>query len=451
MSKREEYISFINEIKSIFPTISDRQRKELLRRAVQQYDVSVDDAVDILNSSGLVIGEEINYFEVLGLSISEFEKLSESDIVHRVEAAHKKLYAESLQAGGRPRADGRTEEQWRTLLNQARDTLIDPDKRLEHLSKIEQQEIKKGVKYTGWKKKHLSTTEQGIEKRVKYTGWKKKHLSNIEQPKAVLIDKALKTPNLDNMVLIPAGEFQMGNDEYDSSENEKPAHTVYVDGFYIDKYPVTNEQYREFVDANPQWNNLGLYNFQFILRKFRDSDYLKDWHKGKYPSGKANHPVNWVSWHAAMAYSQWVGKRLPTEAEWEKAARGGLVGNKFPWGNAISAENANYNKRVGETTPVGKYPANRYGVFDIIGNVSEWCLDEWKSKVYKLSEKNNPISGGSIERILDAYLTSKKNRVLRGGSWNSKDPDVRVSSRACLPPWKTNSFVGFRCVMSIES
>ena len=429
MSKREEYISFINEIKSIFPTISDRQRKELLRRAVQQYDVSFDDAVDILNSSGLVIGEEINYFEVLGLTISEFEKLSESDIVHRVESAHKKLYAESLKAGGRPRADGRTEEQWRTLLNQARDVLIDVDKRIAFINRLENS---------------VSPTRKIVLEEEEFAHEEAVTITTKNDVSSVPIEN-------DGMVFIPAGEFQMGSGEDDSPEDEKPAHTVYVDGFYIDKYPVTNEQYREFVDANPQWNNLGMYNFQFILRRFRDSDYLKNWYKGKYPSGKDDHPVNWVSWYAAMAYSQWVGKRLPTEAEWEKAARGGLVGNKFPWGNAIFAENANFNKRVGETTPVGKYPANRYGVFDIIGNVSEWCLDEWNSKFYKLSESNNPVSGGSIERILDAYLTSKKNRVIRGGSWNSKGHDVRVSNRACLAPWKTNSFVGFRCVMSIES
>ena len=429
MSKRDEYISFINEIKSIFPTISDGQRKELLRRAVQQYNVSVDEAVDILNASGLIIGEQVNYFDVLGLSMSAIDNLSEVEIISWVDAAHKKLYGESLQAGGRPRADGRSEEQWRTLLNQARDILMDVEKRNAYINRLEN-----SVSPT----MEIVLDEEELAHEESFANTVKTDVSSVPLEN-------------DGMVFIPAGEFQMGSDEYDSHENEKPAHAVYVDGFYIDKYPVTNEQYREFVDANPQWNNLGMYNFQFILRKYRDSDYLKDWFKGKYPSGKDNHPVNWISWHAAMAYAKWVGKRLPTEAEWEKAARGGLVGYKFPWGNAIYTENANYDKRVGETTPVGTYPANRYGVFDMIGNVSEWCLDEWNSKFYKLSEKDNPVSGGSIENILDAYLTSKKYRVIRGGSWNSEEQDVRVSNRRNLAPWRTNSFIGFRCVMSEDS
>ncbi len=429
MSKRDEYISFINEIRSIFPTISDGQRKELLRRAVQQYNVSVNEAVDILNESGLVIGEQVDYFEVLGLTISEFDDRSEVDIISRVEAAHKKLYAESLKAGGRPRADGQSEEQWRTLLNQARDILMDVEKRNAYINRLENS---------------VSPTQEIVLDAEELAHEE----SATNTPKSDVSSVPLEN---DGMVFIPAGEFQMGSDEYDSHANEKPAHAVYVDGFYIDKYPVTNEQYREFVDANPQWNNLGMYNFQFILRKYRDSDYLKDWFKGKYPSGKENHPVNWVSWHAAMAYAKWVGKRLPTEAEWEKAARGGLVEYKFPWGNAISREYANYDNRVGETTPVGNYPANGYGVFDIIGNVSEWCLDEWNSKFYKLSEKDNPVSGGSIEEILDAYLTSKKYRVIRGGSWNSEEQDVRVSIRRTLAPWRTKSYVGFRCVMPSQS
>ena len=136
MSKRDEYISFINELKSISPTISDEQRKGLLRRAVQQYNISVDEAVEILEASGLVIGEEINYFEVLGLSIAEFEKLSEKEIAYRVETAHKKLYGDSLKAGGRPRADGKSEAEWRTVLNQARDVLTNPHRRQEHISEM---------------------------------------------------------------------------------------------------------------------------------------------------------------------------------------------------------------------------------------------------------------------------------------------------------------------------
>lgn len=428
MSKRDEYITLINELKSISPTITDEQRKGLLRRAVQEYDLTIDVAVEILGTSGLVIGDEIDYFDLLGLSISEVESLSEAEIVDRVKAAHKQLYGESLRAGGRPRADGNSESEWRTVLNQALDTFVDAEKRKAYLSRYESRVSSKSEILSD---DVISAHDQSNE--------------NISELEGEYLYR-----RYDEMVLIPPGEFQMGSDEKISRENEKPVHTVYVDEFYIDKYPVTNEQYKRFVDANPEWNNLGLYNFQFILRNYRDYDYLKNWRKGKFPSGKDEHPVNWVSWHAAMAYAKWIGKRLPTEAEWEKAARGGLVGRMFPWENAILPESANFDRLVGETTPVGKYPANGYGVFDIIGNVSEWCLDEWNSNYYRFQQKNNPVSGGSMKRIMESTSTRKK-RVIRGGSWNSQRNELRVSHRDCKPPWKTYSIVGFRCVMSDRS
>lgn len=120
------------------------------------------------------------------------------------------------------------------------------------------------------------------------------------------------------MVLIPAGEFEMGST--DGTDAEKPIHTVYVDAFYMDTYEVTNAQYKQFVDANPEWQK------GRIPDAYHHSNYLIGWNGNNYPRGKANYPVIGVSWYAAMAYSKWTGKRLPTEAEWEKAARGGLVG-----------------------------------------------------------------------------------------------------------------------------
>ncbi len=134
MSKRDEFIAFIDDLKSVSATITEEQRKGLLRRAVQQHDLSVDDAVEILKAAALVIGEKENYFEVLGFSIEDFQNQNESTITSKVDAAHKKLYRESLNAGGRVRPDGRTEEQWRAVLNQARDTLKNPQKRSEHIA-----------------------------------------------------------------------------------------------------------------------------------------------------------------------------------------------------------------------------------------------------------------------------------------------------------------------------
>ena len=133
--------------------------------------------------------------------------------------------------------------------------------------------------------------------------------------------------DVDGMVLIPAGTFQMGSE--DGWDNERPVHTVHVDAFYIDKYEVTNAEYKKFVDANPQWQK------GRIQRRFHNGHYLHYWNGNDYPLGKDDHPVVTVSWYAAMAYAQWAGKRLPTEAEWEKAARGGLVGKTYPWGDTI--------------------------------------------------------------------------------------------------------------------
>lgn len=420
MSKRDEFIAFIDDLKSVSATITEEQRKGLLRRAVQQHDLSSADAVDILRASGLVIGEKENYFEVLGFAIEDFQNQSESDIVSQVEAAHKKLYRESLNAGGRVRPDGKSEEQWRALLNQARDTLKDSQKRQAHIAMLQNDLTPSTV---------ILVEEEFNDPET--------HLS--------------RTSEQDSMVLIPAGEFKMGSNDYDANVDEKPAHLVYVDAFYMDKYPVTNAQYKEFLDANPQWRNLGLFNYHLIFRKYRDTDYLKNWFKGKYPTGKADHPVNWVSWHAAMAYAKWVGKRLPTEAEWEKAARGGLAEQRYPWGNAIYARNANFDQRVGETTSVGKYPPNEYGLCDIVGNVGEWCLDEWDNEFYKFSESHNPVSGGSIESIIGTLTKQKRPRAVRGGSWHSAEHEVRVSNRSFLPPWKTNSLTGFRCVKPVSS
>ena len=245
------------------------------------------------------------------------------------------------------------------------------------------------------------------------------------------------------MVLIPAGEFWMGDSDGDS--DEKPIHSVYVDAFYMDAYEVTNAQYKRFIDANPLWGK------DRIEGRFHDDDYLDYWNGNNYLNGEANHPVVYVSWYAAMAYAEWAGKRLPTEAEWEYAARGGLSGLKYPWGNAIDATNANYNYHVGHTTPVGKYAANGYGLYDMSGNVLEWCLDEWNANFYSVSPAQNPLSGAnSIQWLLDNYTGLNTRRVVRGGSWGGNAPNVRAASRSRYTPAATFSDSGFRCVRAVS-
>jgi len=146
--------------------------------------------------------------------------------------------------------------------------------------------------------------------------------------------------------------------------------------------------------------------------------------------GYENHPVTEVSWYGAMAYAAWAGKRLPTEAEWEYAARGGLRGATYPWGNASAdATRANFNRNVGDTTAVGFYPPNGYGLYDMAGNVWEWCLDEWDLDFYAVSPARNPLSGAqSLQWLLDNYISVKSLRVVRGGSFYTDAQYVRVVS-----------------------
>ena len=227
--------------------------------------------------------------------------------------------------------------------------------------------------------------------------------------------------------------------------DEEPIHTVYIDAFYIDKYEVTNAQYKVFVDANPQWRK------DQISDAYHNGSYLKHWNGNNYPRDKGNHPVTYVSWYGAMAYAQWAGKRLPTEAEWEKAARGGKSGLKYPWGNTISNGQANYGNHVGGTTVVGNYAANGYGLYDMTGNVLEWCLDAYYGDFYAASPRRNPLGGvNTIENadlVISDFMSVESYRVVRSGAWyNTEAQNVRVAYRNRVTPTLTNVALGFRCV-----
>ena len=254
MSRRDEFITVIRALRAASPTITDKQHIGLLRQAVQQYGLSLENAKQILKDSGLVIGESVNYFEVLGISVEDIQSLTESVIATRVDTAHKKAYRASLNAGGRIRPDGKTEEQWRTILNQARDTLKDPQKR----------------------RTHLATLETEILLRTE----------SISTPEPTASDTSVH----DEMALIPAGEFQMGSNDNNTDAHEKPVHTVYIDAFYMDRYPVTNAQYKKFVDANPQWGKPQWFKNR-ISRRYHDGEYLRHWTENDYPDGKADYPV----------------------------------------------------------------------------------------------------------------------------------------------------------------
>ncbi len=251
--------------------------------------------------------------------------------------------------------------------------------------------------------------------------------------------------DISNMELIPAGEFRMGSNEHSS---EKPVHSVYVDAFYMDKYEVTNAEYAEFLNAKGKHTDAGQ-TWLAVGHEDARIEYVNRAYRSK--AGYEKHPVVMVSWYGAMAYAEWVGKRLPTEAEWEKAARGGLSGLKYPWGNGIDSNKANYNNHVRDTTVTGKYPANGYGLYDMSGNVWEWCLDEYNGGFYAVSPSQNPLSGAnSIKWLLDNYTGVNTSRVVRGGSRFYNANHVRVAFRNSGTPARVSPDVGFRCARAVQ-
>ena len=260
----------------------------------------------------------------------------------------------------------------------------------------------------------------------------------------VVVDPIDMTP--EGMVLIPAGEFQMGSSAV--SPTEQPVHFVHIDAFYMDKYEVTNAQYAEFLNAKGKHTDADK-TWLYIESQSARIEAANGTYSVK--AGYENHPVVLVSWYGAMAYAEWAGKRLPTEAEWEKAARGGLTGQSYPWGDTINASQANYGQSVGDTTAVGTYEANGAGLFDVCGNVVEWCLDQYNPNFYASSPTQNPISGAnSVESIVSNWTDVTGERVLRGGSFNVGPLYVRVAARGRGTPTVASFNIGFRCVKPVS-
>jgi sulfatase modifying factor 1 len=218
------------------------------------------------------------------------------------------------------------------------------------------------------------------------------------------------------MVVIPAGEFTMGSEH----GIERPPHMVFVDTFEIDQFEVTNEQFERFVAATGY---------------VTDAEKAGETSWRYYARGKPTHPVVKVSWNDASAFCQWAGKRLPTEAEWEKAARG-TDGRTYPWGNNwdVSKVNAKDSGYRGTTT-VGSFPAGAspYGVMDMAGNVAEWTSDWF--------QPYPGYPGGDNE----AQYFGEKYRVIRGGGWFSDQNQVRTTERSASSTTLANDDVGFRC------
>jgi len=302
----------------------------------------------------------------------------------------------------------------------------------------------------------------------------------------------------DGLVLIPGGEFKMGDSFDEGYSNELPAHWVWVDAFMVSRYEVTNQQYVEFLNNVFSEGKVEVRD-GVVYKKGTNYAYCDTYDATHYsriaftvsqfyisPPDKANHPMVKVSWYGAAAYCNWrseqLGKelcynptsftpdlsrhgcRLPTEAEWEWAARGGFVGKRFPWGDTINHDYANYQANGSAytydtspytsytyhptyaggdkpyTAPVGSFSANGYGLYDMAGNVWEWCNDWYDGGYYNTSPYWNP-PGPSGSRL---------SRVLRGGAWNSHAINCRVADRHYGTPSSRDYGYGFRLLLDLN-
>jgi gamma-glutamyl hercynylcysteine S-oxide synthase len=242
------------------------------------------------------------------------------------------------------------------------------------------------------------------------------------------------------MLKIPAGYFQQGNNAIDALDNERPAHQVDLNTYWIDRYPVTCAEYRLFMKAggyqNPAWWSDNGWQW---LQQEKVTQPLYWWEDPQWD----NHPVCGVSWYEAQAYAKFTGKRLPTEAEWEKAASWDEINSlccTYPWGEVMpNLERCNHNYAIAQTTPVNAYPKGRsaYGCDDMLGNV--W---EWTSSVFEGYEGfvSYPYVGYSQVYFDDQH------QVLKGGSWATRPWALRASFRNWYHPGVRQILAGFRCV-----
>jgi formylglycine-generating enzyme len=306
------------------------------------------------------------------------------------------------------------------------------------------------------------------------------------------------------MVPIPAGELVMGTDGSTPHRNEQPAHRVRLDSFYIDEAEVTNAQFRVFVEATgyvttaeqkPDWEEMkkqlppgtpkppddrlvpGSLVFTPPAEAVPLSNAVAWWRwvpgaSWKYPEGpgstldgKDDHPVVHVSWDDANAYAKWAGKRLPTEAEWEYAARGGLAGKRFPWGDDAPSETDGTRTNIWQgtfptlntkadgydrTAPVRSYPPNGYGLYDTAGNVWEWCADWYRADAYA-GRRGVTVNPPGPDAFWDPNEPLAPKRVTRGGSFLchvTYCESYRPAARRGTAFDSGMSHLGFRCALS---
>lgn len=274
----------------------------------------------------------------------------------------------------------------------------------------------------------------------------------VNDVRQVTLSEALFTrTSLDNMVHIPGGWFTMGDDV--GRDDEKPAHQVKLSPFYIDKFEVSNKEYREFLQYMDRTKDHSLCSDEEPEGK---DHHPTPWY-GRQPSDYFtnpyydNHPVTNVDWFDAYAYAAWRGKRLPTEAEWERAAKG-MSGRLYPWGDESPGQAGRYRAnffpddgRPGDdgyefTARVDAFPngATPDGIFNLAGNVYEFCYDWYHGQFYQHSPMENPIGPG----------VQAEGKAVRGGSLDHGGDDLRAANRQISPSRWTNNWVGFRCVVT---
>lgn len=302
---------------------------------------------------------------------------------------------------------------------------------------------------------------------------------NVVVPEKIENQFACKQYHEEDMVRIEGGEFLMGTDDLEGfpADGEGPVRSVLVKSFLIDRFTVTNAKYLEFVTATNYKTEAEKFGWSFVFYKLLSSEISKqvqqvptgtpwwgvvegaDWSHPEGPdstiTNRMNDPVVHISWNDAVAYCNWAGKRLPTEAEWEYAARGGLVQKRYPWGDELQAGEEHYcNIWQGKfpientlsdgylgTSPVDAFPPNGFGLYNVSGNVWEWCLD-WFSATYHINgSKDNPEGPPTGE-----------TKSMRGGSYlchESYCNRYRVAARTSNTPDSSTGNIGFRCVKDL--